>query len=126
MVPWVGLQCLCYCSVALTHSAMGWSAVSLLLFCSSTSWCRGFVCSVGLWYFLIILTCFFLILGRLNYPFSPKKGCQKNIVHLSNSESLHQGLTKSYFVLFDLILYVPSTIFHLNRDGSSWVEPILS
>ena len=24
--------------------------------------------------------------------------------------------------LFDLILYVPSTIFQLNRDGSSWVE----
>ena len=30
------------------------------------------------------------------------------------------------FVLFDLILYVPSTIFKLNRDGSSWVEPVLS
>ena len=29
-------------------------------------------------------------------------------------------------VLFDLILYVPSTIFQLNRDGSSWVEPVLS
>ena len=26
---------------------------------------------------------------------------------------------------FDLILYVPSTIFQLNRDGSSWVEPVL-
>ena len=30
------------------------------------------------------------------------------------------------FCLFDLILYVPSTIFQLNRDGSSWVEPELS
>ena len=30
------------------------------------------------------------------------------------------------FVLFDLILYVPSTISQLNRDGSSWVEPVLS
>ena len=30
------------------------------------------------------------------------------------------------FVLFYLILYVPSTIFQLNRDGSSWVEPVLS
>ena len=29
-------------------------------------------------------------------------------------------------VLFDLILNVPSTIFQLNRDGSSWVEPVLS
>ena len=28
--------------------------------------------------------------------------------------------------LFDLILYVPSTIFQLNRDGSSLVEPVLS
>ena len=27
---------------------------------------------------------------------------------------------------FDLILYVLSTIFQLNRDGSSWVEPVLS
>ena len=23
--------------------------------------------------------------------------------------------------LFDLILFIPSTIFQLNRDGSSWV-----
>ena len=30
------------------------------------------------------------------------------------------------FVLFGFILYVPSTIFQLNRDGSSWVEPVLS
>ena len=28
--------------------------------------------------------------------------------------------------LFDLILYIPSAIFQLNRDGSSWVEPVLS
>ena len=28
--------------------------------------------------------------------------------------------------LVDLILYVPSIIFQLNRDGSSWVEPVLS
>ena len=25
-----------------------------------------------------------------------------------------------------LILYVPSTIFQLHREGSSWVEPVLS
>ena len=32
-----------------------------------------------------------------------------------------------YFVsLFDLILYVPSTIFQLCRDRYSWVEPVLS
>ena len=28
--------------------------------------------------------------------------------------------------LFDLILYVLSTIFQLNKEGSSWVEPVLS
>ena len=28
--------------------------------------------------------------------------------------------------LCDLTLYVPSTIFQLCRDGSSWVEPVLS
>ena len=28
--------------------------------------------------------------------------------------------------LFDLILYVQSTIFQLKRNGSSWVEPVLS
>ena len=28
--------------------------------------------------------------------------------------------------LFDLIRYVPSAIFQLNRDGSSWVGPVLS
>ena len=28
--------------------------------------------------------------------------------------------------LFDLILYVPSTIFQLNRDGSPWVRLVLS
>ena len=32
----------------------------------------------------------------------------------------------SNFFLFDLILYVPSTIFQLCRDGSSCVEPVLS
>ena len=30
------------------------------------------------------------------------------------------------FDLFDLIIYVQSTIFQFNRDGSSWVEPVLS
>ena len=29
-------------------------------------------------------------------------------------------------ILIDLILYVPSTIIQLNRNGSSWVQPVLS
>ena len=31
-----------------------------------------------------------------------------------------------HLFLFDMILYVPSTIFQLNRDGSSGVELVLS
>ena len=31
-----------------------------------------------------------------------------------------------FLFLFDLILYFPPTIFQLCRDGSSWVEPVLS
>ena len=31
-----------------------------------------------------------------------------------------------FVCLFDLILYIPSTIFQLYRDVSSWVEPVLS
>ena len=44
----------------------------------------------------------------------------------------HWGLSVGFllhvclFVLFDLVLYIASTIFQLNRDGSSWVGPILS
>ena len=36
------------------------------------------------------------------------------------------SIESSIFCLFVLVLYVPSTIFQLNRDGSSWVEPVLS
>ena len=30
------------------------------------------------------------------------------------------------FCLFDLIFYIPVNNFQLCRDGSSWVEPVLS
>ena len=39
---------------------------------------------------------------------------------------LHNDTVSFWFVLFDLILYVLSTIFQLCRDGSSLVEPVLS
>ena len=38
----------------------------------------------------------------------------------------YKYMIKARVCLFDLILYVPSTIFQLNRDGSSWVELVLS
>ena len=49
---------------------------------------------------------------------------------LSSGDILHAvwNIVIKYhrFCLFDLILYVQSTIFQLNRDGSSSVEPVLS
>ena len=44
---------------------------------------------------------------------------EKNIDH---NETFLMGR----ICLIDLILYVPSTILQLNRDGSSCVEPVLS
>ena len=37
-----------------------------------------------------------------------------------------QCVNNHFVCLFDLILYVPSTIFQLYRDGSFWVEQVLS
>ena len=56
------------------------------------------------------------------------------LVHIFVYSDSHLSLNQLYVLqnvclfvcLFDLILYVPSTIFQLNRDGSSWVEPVLS
>ena len=44
-------------------------------------------------------------------------------------ELLGKHKIRNAFILicfYDLILYVPSTIFQLCRDRSSWVEPVLS
>ena len=43
----------------------------------------------------------------------------ENLVLRRRRVSKH--LSVYVFCLFALILYVPSTIFQLNRDGSSWV-----
>ena len=80
------MSCFCYCSVALPHGAMGWSAV-----CD---------CGISLSYSLA----FFLTLGRLNYAFL-QKGLSYKKLYLSNSESLHQGFSKGN-----------SKFFYLSRD----------
>ena len=46
------------------------------------------------------------------------KNSFRNTIRVSDSFGL--------FVLFDLIIYVPSTFFLFCRDKSSWVEPVLS
>ena len=50
------------------------------------------------------------------------------VVFFESYVLLLQHLSSNWvgFVLFDLILYVTSTIFQLNRDVSSWVEQVLS
>ena len=56
-------------------------------------------------------------------------GLTESLLHVCLQERVWQVCEANltlYFCLFDLILYVPSTIFQLNRDGSSWVEPVLS
>ena len=72
-----------------------------------------------------------LALGR-----SPEKDFYKG--KEKHSSSLSPGMNfdrsavslrlymENLFALFDLILYIPSTIFQFNRDRSSWVEPVLS
>ena len=49
-----------------------------------------------------------------------------DISMFSHINALSVNLMSVFVCLFDLILYVPSTIFQLNRDGSSWFEPVLS
>ena len=54
-----------------------------------------------------------------------KLAARKELLEISRCiRELFMAIT--VFYLFDLILYVPSTIFQLCRDGSSWVEPVLS
>ena len=48
--------------------------------------------------------------------------CERSVV----TELYAQVCLNFSFALFDLILYAQSTIFQLNRDRSSWVEPVLS
>ena len=88
------------------------------LLCGSSSLCHGFVCSLWLWDYLIILNIFYgRWLGYLNL--SPS--------HFTIYTYIPCPVVLStYRFLFDSILYVPSTIFQLNRDRSSWVEPELS
>ena len=49
-----------------------------------------------------------------------------NIICFLEKNNIFLRFCLCIFDLFDLILYVSSTIFQLNRDGSSWVEPVLS
>ena len=66
-----------------------------------------------------------------NEMFAIRAGIHKMLVRIANREDPDQIASCSRTqssdpMMFDLILYVPSTIFQFFRDGSSWVEPVLS
>ena len=55
------------------------------------------------------------------------KSFEKGIYEIKGYINLQHSIASCKHVcLFDLILYVPSTIFQLHRDGCSWVKPVLS
>ena len=63
--------------------------------------------------------------GRVTYTFHSSCKCMYlSFKSVCNEEHKEVICNMTYFCLFDLILYVPSTIFQLYRDGSSWVEPV--
>ena len=71
----------------------------------------------------------------LNKMLGIRTGTHKILLRIANRGDLFGSQGSStvlthkqhlVIILFDLILYVPSTIFQLYRDMSSWVEPVLS
>ena len=69
----------------------------------------------------------FPLIWYSTWPYSEKKIILASATPPSLPRGLDLGLqTKIPSDMFVcLILYVPSTIFQLNRNGSSWVEPVL-
>ena len=76
----------------------------------------------------------FLIYQFLKIPYRPTPTSKTTAYNGEKyTPALKTGAVRLYgkeakddVCLLDLILYVPSTIFQLNRDGSSWMEPVLS
>ena len=56
--------------------------------------------------------------------FLQSRGFTQHFFAFSSEGKQADNLTA--LALFDLIIYVLSTIFQLNRDWSSWVDPVLS
>ena len=53
----------------------------------------------------------------------PVQNCMCSIVC---AFSKHKHILISSLILIDSIIYVPLTSFQIYREGSSWVEPVLS
>ena len=57
---------------------------------------------------------------------SRQEACFACATHVWLTVNHNINVTSGVGCLFDLILYVPSTIFQLYQDRSSWVEPVIS
>ena len=68
--------------------------------------------------------------GLQKVEYKLKQSGEAEIILLMQTPDKHRyrytKKIKRKVVLLDLILYIPSTIFQLNRDRSSWVEQVLS
>ena len=67
----------------------------------------------------MVLTAPLLTLALKGVVLGRKSKSGKNLLKILCRRIAHE-------LMFVLILYVPSTIFQLNRDRSSLVEPVLS
>ena len=56
----------------------------------------------------------------------PGKEFNGSFINFQSERFFWPSMTADIDFWFGLILYVPSTIFQLYRDGSSWVEPVLT
>ena len=63
------------------------------------------------------------VLVTLYEPVNVETG-SRNFTDLEVQHDQHFHIL--FVCLFDLTSYVPSTIVQLCRDGSSWVEPVIS
>ena len=110
-------------SVYMCFAVTCWERTDLLaLVCGVLLWvCHSPIGILGqVWYLIVLIpdlcTLTYLLLFQLCF-LSPKS-------YLTSGYDII--FWHDMICLFDLILYVPSTIFQLNRDGSSLVEPTLS
>ena len=69
-------------------------------------------------YLLLINSVFLFFISKISQDF-------QILISIALKKKFHLELADTVG-LFDLILYFPSTIFQLCRDGSPWVEPVLS
>ena len=72
------------------------------------------------------LNLFFLQSLKIAFRFGNSADLDEMPCYVAFHLNFHCFSKCPFICLIDFILYVPSTIFQLYRDWSSWVEPVLS